>query len=519
MEINRVSNRSCHRPKRTILIKGAILLFVVLLSAQGVLCQSADAVRGYVREHQQQIAKEYLTYLSIPNLHGDIPNLSRNADLLMTMLEKRNLAPELWKTSGAPIVFGQKIVPGAQRTLLFYIHYDGQPVDLKRWKQPDPFVPVVRTESIEKGGQVVTDITATQSIPDQWRIYARAAGDDKVPIEALLVALDALGGKTKQNIKVILHGEEEGSGPSLDEVVRKYPDKLKSDLLIILDGPQHPSGKPTIYYGARGGAGLDLTVYTAAGGMHSGNYGNWMPDANVRLAQLLSSMVSSTGKVVIDGFYSDVLPFSPAAVKMMQAVPDDSKQMQLNYGVGSLDGAASSLQEGLNLPTFSVHMMKGGEVGGVIPATSSAQIAMRLVKENDPGVMVQRVIDHIRKQGYFVVTADPDLQTLATHSRIVKITSRSLNGARGSGAWRTDPDDPQAVFATKALEATAEHGLIRIRTLGGGVPASTFIDAYHVPTVGISIANYDDNQHTDNENLRFGNLWDGVVTLAGLLTQ
>jgi acetylornithine deacetylase/succinyl-diaminopimelate desuccinylase-like protein len=251
--------------------------------------------------------------------------------------------------------------------------------------------------------------------------------------------------------------------------------------------------------------------------MHSGNYGNWLPDANVRLSQLLASMVDPTGKVAIEGFYDDVLPFPAAAVTMMQEVPDDSAAMKRLYGLGSTDGAASSLQEGLNLPSFSVHMMKGGEVGGVIAASATAEIAMRLVKENSPRTMVDRALAHIRKQSYFVVDKEPDTETLAAHSRIAKVTTRL--GLAGGGAWRTDPDDPQARFVTDALRSRYGEGLVRIRTLGGGVPANTFIDAFHVPTVGVSLANFDDNQHTDNENLRLGNLWNGIVTLATIMTH
>jgi acetylornithine deacetylase/succinyl-diaminopimelate desuccinylase-like protein len=334
-------------------------------------------------------------------------------------------------------------------------------------------------------------------------------------IEAILQALDSIHSHPKENVKIILDGEEEGGGSGLAEVIGKYPDKLKSDLLVILDGPQHASGKPTIFYGARGGANLGVTVYTAKQGMHSGNYGNWMPDANIRLAQLISSMVDVNGKVIIPGFYSDVLPFAPDALALMKAVPDQPAKIQAEFGVGSVDGAAASLQEGLNLPTFSVHMMKGGEVGGVIPASATAEIAMRLVRENNPKTMVDRVVAHIRGQGYFIVDHDPDVATLAAHPRIAKLVSRG--NSVGSGAWRTDPNDPQAVFATAALRSAWGADVVRIRTLGGGVPAGPFIEAYHVPVVGISLANYDDNQHSDNENLRLGNLFDGIVTLAAMM--
>jgi acetylornithine deacetylase/succinyl-diaminopimelate desuccinylase-like protein len=495
-------------------LSGACLTGAVS-TATAASAAPADMARAYVGAHKKQIVEEYLKLVAVPDLHGDVPNLKRNADLLLAMMKKRGLDAELWVPSnGIPVVFGEKLVPGARHTILFYIHYDGQPVDPKRWAQPDPFKPVIRTDTIEHGGKTVAMLPP--EIPDDWRVYARAAGDDKVPIEAILTALDAI--PPKENIKIFLHGEEEGGGPGQDEVIKKYPDKLKSDVTVILDGPAHPLGKATIYYGARGGANLTVTVFTAKQGMHSGNYGNWMPDANVRLSQLIASMVDAKGKVVIPGFYSDVLPFKPDAVAMMKAVLDQSADIRKEYGVGGTDGAASYLQEGLNLPSFSIHRMAGGEVGGVIPASATAEIAMRLVKENNPKTMVDRVIAHIRAQGYFVTDRDPDVATLAAHDKIAKITTRATDPNTSGGAWRTDPGDPEAQFITGAMEATwGKHKVVRIRTTGGGVPATPFIDAFHVPVVGVSLANYDDNQHSDNENLRLGNLFDGVVTLAGMM--
>ncbi|HUQ87122.1 MAG TPA: M20/M25/M40 family metallo-hydrolase [Vicinamibacterales bacterium] len=490
------------------------VLFALLASP--AFTQSAD-VSDYVRRHQGEIVRELLALVAIPNHRADLPNIKRNAELLRQMLERRGMKPEVWDTPTAPLVYGERLVPGATRTILFYIHFDGQPVDKAAWKQDDPFKPIVRAGSLEEGAAVVTDVATRESFPDNYRVYARSAGDDKGPIQAFVSAMDAIGSKPSQNIKLILHGEEEGGGPSLDYAIKNHAEKLRSDVLIIVDGPQHPSNKPTIYYGARGGAGLEVTVYTAKSGMHSGNYGNWLPDANVRLTQLISSMFTPAGKVAIDGFYDDVLPFPAAAVQMMTAVPDVSDTMRQQYGLGSTDGAASSLQEGLNLPAFSVHMMKGGEVGGVIAASATAEIALRLVKENSPRVMVDRILAHIRKQGYFIVDKDPDTATMAAHPRIAKVTTRAN---AESGAWRTDPDLPAVKFIADALRARyGDNNVVRIRTLGGGIPAGAFINAFQVPTVGISLANYDDNQHTDNENLRLGHLWKGIETLAALMTH
>jgi acetylornithine deacetylase/succinyl-diaminopimelate desuccinylase-like protein len=487
-----------------------------LLIASPAFAQPGD-VSDYVRRHQGEIVRELLDLVKIPNHRADLPNIKRNAELLRQMLERRGMTPEVWDTPTAPLVYGERLVPGATRTILFYIHYDGQPVDKAGWKQDDPFKPIVRAGSLEDGAALVTDVATRESFPDNFRVYARSAGDDKGPIQAFVSAMDAIGGRPTQNIKLILHGEEEGGGPSLDFAITHHADKLRSDVLIIVDGPQHPSNKATIYYGARGGAGLEVTVFTARAAMHSGNYGNWLPDANVRLTQLISSMFTPAGKVAIDGFYDDVLPFPSAAVEMFKAVPDVSEAMRKEFGLGSTDGAASSLQEGLNLPAFSVHMMKGGEVGGVIAARSTAEIALRLVKENSPRVMVDRIRAHIQKQGYFIVDKDPDTATLAAHARIAKVTTRA---AAESGAWRTDPELPAVTFIADALRSRyGNENVVRIRTLGGGIPATPFINAFQVPTVGVSLANYDDNQHTDNENLRLGHLWTGIETLAALMTS
>jgi acetylornithine deacetylase/succinyl-diaminopimelate desuccinylase-like protein len=497
-------------------VKHTIAVFALVALAASAGAQTRS-VEEYVRTHQGAIIREFVDLLSIPNVRTDLANIRRNAALLRAMLEKRGMKAEVWETPSTPLVFGERMAAGATRTILFYIHFDGQAVDAKRWTQPDPFKPVLRTGTIEQGGQEVHDVAAQSSFPDDWRLYARSAGDDKGPIEMFVSALDALGPTPTHNIKVILHGEEEGGGPALDAVVNAHPDELRSDLLIIVDGPQHPSARPTVFFGARGGASLEVTVYTAKSSMHSGNYGNWLPDANVRLSQLLASMVEPSGRVAIAGFYDDVPPFTPAETAMMRGVPDDTASMKRLYGLGSTDGAAASLQEGLNLPAFSVHTMRGGEVGGVIAASATAEIALRLVKENSPRQMVDRVIAHMRKQGYFIVDTDPDAATLAAHPRIAKVTSRA--GAT-SGAWRTDPNVPAATLVTDALRAKyGADGFVRIRTLGGGVPAGPFIDTYHVPTVGLSLANFDDNQHTDNENLRLGHLWSGISTLATIMTR
>jgi acetylornithine deacetylase/succinyl-diaminopimelate desuccinylase-like protein len=346
-----------------------LLLAAIMVSP--ALAQQPGAVSSWVAAHQRQIIDEYLQLLAIPNVHGDLPHLEQNAAFLQAMLNRHGFTAQIWNTSGAPVVFGEHRTPGAKKTLLFYIHFDGQPVAAKEWAQPDPFKPVLRDDSIEAGGKIVDAAQAT-SFPPQWRIYARSAGDDKVPIEALCAAMDAIADHPSVNVKVFLHGEEEGGGPSLDEVLPKHAAELAADVMLLVDGPQHASGRPTIYYGARGGGGLDVTVYTANSAMHSGNYGNWMPDANVRLAQLIASMETADGRVAIKDFYADVPAFPPDVQHMLDRVPDPGAAIQREFGIGQPDAVGRTLQEDLNLPSLSIHTMQGGEAGAVIAARATA---------------------------------------------------------------------------------------------------------------------------------------------------
>ena len=164
--------------------------------------------------HHAAIFREFTDFVAIPNIHGDIPNLKKNAEYLRDMLTRRGMNPEIWQATPdvAPTVFAEKLVPGASRTILFYVHFDGQPIDRARWKQPDPFVPVLRDGSVDSGGRILANTGSLGEFPPEWRLYARGAGDDKGPIEAFVSALDALGDKPANNIKLILDGEEEGGG-------------------------------------------------------------------------------------------------------------------------------------------------------------------------------------------------------------------------------------------------------------------------------------------------------------------
>jgi acetylornithine deacetylase/succinyl-diaminopimelate desuccinylase-like protein len=478
------------------------------------------SVQRWVANHQQQIVAELIELLSIPNVAADRQNIRRNAEHLRGMLTRRGFTAEILETAGNPIVYGDLAVPGAARTVLFYSHYDGQPVDPKAWQQKDPFAPVLRTGRVDRSGTEITDVTNLKQFEPAWRIYARSASDDKSPIVALCSAIDALkaGGQAPtSNIRVILDGEEEAGSPSLVPAIDRYRDRLRADLMVILDGPEHSSGKPTVVFGARGIARVDLTVFGPKVGVHSGNYGNWIPNPAQRLASLLASMKGDDGRVLVAGFSDGIPPLSREEQALLDAVPDDSAEMLKAFGVAAPEAAFPKLQDAMQHPTLNVRGLVSAHVGAgartIIPDSATAAIDIRLVKETRAADLVEKLRAHVRRQGYYLVDGVPDEATRAKHQKIARVASPD----GGTAAFRTSPLDSKARALVAAIERTFGERPVQLRTLGGTVPIAPFIEAVGFPAVLVPIVNFDNNQHEENENLRLGNLFNGIVTVAAIL--
>lgn len=479
-----------------------------------------EKVRGWVQGEQKRLIQELRDLLAIPNVAADRENVRRNANHLQAMLTARGFAASLLETSGNPLVFGELKVPNASRTVLFYCHYDGQPVDPKAWKQPDPFKPVLRTGRFDQGGEVIPDSRPIAAYEADWRLYARSASDDKSPIVALMAAIDALktlGLAPTANIRVILDGEEEASSPSLVPAIAKHRDKLTADLMVILDGPIHSSGRPTIAYGARGIATLNLTVFGPRVGVHSGNYGNWIPNPAQRLASLLASMKDDDGRVTVKGFYDAVTPLSKEEQAIIDAVPDDAGRMLQTFGVAAPEKAFPALQTGLQYPTLNVRGLASAHVGAgartIIPDRATAAIDIRLVKETRAEDLIEKIRAHIRERGFHLLAGEPDDQARRAHPRIASlVVSETI-----TNAFRTSPLDPQARRVAVALESAFGAPPVQLRTLGGTVPIAPFIAALGFPAILVPVVNFDNNQHEENENLRLGHFFQAIEIVAAIL--
>jgi acetylornithine deacetylase/succinyl-diaminopimelate desuccinylase-like protein len=492
-----------------------------------LIAQTRPTVERYVGEHQQEILGELVSLLSIPNVASDKPNIRKNAQILSEMLRRRGFAAEILETDVNPLVYGELRIPGASRTILWYAHYDGQPFDARLWKQESAFKPILREGRMEEGAKEIPNFGSLKTYPSGARVYARSASDDKAPIVALLAAIDALrsaGQQPKSNVRLILDGEEEASSRGLISSLAKYKDKYRADMMLVLDGPLHSSGRPTVVFGGRGIATLELTVFGPKFALHSGHYGNWVPNPAMDLIHLLGSMKDDNGRVLVEGFYDDVPPFSPEEKRILATVPDDPKELQQFFGISRTDKVGGSLQEALQYPSLNVRGLRsayvGSEVRTVIPESATASIDIRLVKETDPDRMVRRVLDHIRKQGFQIVDKEPDDATRARYPRIVMVSSGS-GGATFSGtkAYRTEMNRPASVELTNVLQRTWNQAPVRIRTMGGTVPMAPFAEAFGFPIISIPVVNFDNNQHSENENLRLENLWKAIVTFAAVLTM
>ncbi|MGG9963728.1 M20/M25/M40 family metallo-hydrolase [Ferruginibacter sp. SUN106] len=299
--------------------KYSFLLFSALLIHQIITAQPAviAAINNYSQQNKGAIINEFTDFLTIPNVAADTAGQHKTAAFIMAMMAKRGIEKVQFLNANTanvpPAIFGEVMVPGATQTLIFYAHYDGQPVNAAQWdKSLSPFIPKLFTGAIDKSGSNIS-FPADGNYNNDWRIYARSASDDKAGVAAILNAYDAIkkSGLTPNcNIKFFFEGEEEAGSVHLNEILEKYQSLLQSDLWIICDGPIHQSGKKQIVFGVRGDTHLDLTVYASKRPLHSGHYGNWAPNPAMMLVKLLSSMKNDDGRVTVKGFYDDVIPLS-----------------------------------------------------------------------------------------------------------------------------------------------------------------------------------------------------------------
>lgn len=507
-------------------MKRWVTVFIFLLVAGAAVSQSSEtlAIRNVRQQQEHNWMQEYLSFLSIPNTANDAGALKRNASFIMQMMQKRGIQHiQLLHPSTpgkVPAVYGDVIVPGAKQTLIFYAHYDGQPVDSTQWaKGLQPFVPKLVKGALNNGAGIAAFPSNLAGINPEWRIYARGASDDKAGVMAILSAYEAIVKASmhlQSNIKFFFEGEEEAGSPHLGEIFQQYKNLLQSDLWIICDGPVHQSGKKAILFGARGDAHVEVTLYGASRPLHSGHYGNWAPNPSLMLARLLASMKDENGRVTIRGFYDDTKPLTEEEKKAMAEMPAVDKQLKEELQFMNAEMTGVDLANAIMMPSLNINGMQGGNVGAkasnVIPVAASAVLDLRVVPGNDYKRQQEKVVNHIKDQGYYVTDSEPTDMERQIFPKIAKVKL-----SNGYNAQRTSMSLPVVQQVMTAVRSTTSDQVVMIPTMGGSLPLFLFEQYLGAKTITVPIANHDNNQHAENENIRIQNLWNGIESLAAVM--
>ncbi|OYU64643.1 MAG: acetylornithine deacetylase [Cytophagaceae bacterium BCCC1] len=463
-----------------------------------------------------------IEYLSIPCDANYKEDIIKNVVWVENQFTQRGFSSQRLETSTLPVLLLTKKSqnPNA-KTIMFYYHSDGQPVIPSEWFQENPFKPVLKKKNAKDNSWEIIPIdNLEKQVDPEWRIFGRASSDDKGPGVMLLAAFDALASKnikTPYNLKILVDFEEEKGSVNLPSIIDKHKNLLSSDLLLIFDGPGHASNLPTITFGARGIATITLTTYGAYTPQHSGHYGNYLPNPALRMAQLLASMKSDDGKVLIPGFY-DGVNLDAKTKQKLKEVPDNLAEMNAKLGIKTPDKVGENYQEALTFPSLNIRGLKSGEVGTlaatIIPDKAIAEIDIRIVAATDPVKLIKNVKDFILSKGYYLVENDPTPEERAKHDKIIRIATRP-----GYGAFNTELNGSIGIWLENALAKTTNKSIIKLPTMGGSVPISPFVTKLGVTAVIIPTVNADNNQHSANENLRLGNYFDGIKTMMGLLSS
>lgn len=432
--------------------------------------------------------KDYLAIPSISALPEHKEDVRRCAE--WTADEMRRIGMQnvrLEETPGHPIVYGDWLGAEGAPTILFYGHYDVQPVDpLDLWESP-PFEATIR----------------------DGEIYARGSADDKGQVFMHFKAIEAhlkQNGKLPVNMKVILEGEEEVGSKHLDDFIKSHKDALAADVVVISDSPMFDRGIPSICYGLRGLVYCQIDLRGTKSDLHSGSFGGAVANPNMVLAQILSQLKDKSGRIRIPGFYDDVKELREEERAEWKKLPFNETRYRKDLGAPKLFGETgySTLERVWARPTVEVNGILGGFTGDgaktVIPAVSMAKVSMRLVPNQDPDRIAELFEAYVKK--------------IAPKTVEVKVTRM-----HGGKPWMTDFDNPFVQAAGRAIEKGFGKTPVFNRE-GGSIPVvATFQEILGLPSVLFGVGLPDENAHAPNEKLDLNNFHGGVIASAYLYDE
>jgi len=426
-------------------------------------------IDAYLDKNFDQSLEELKRYVSQPSISAQNLGLKECAQIVKEMLEKRGFKSQIMSTDGAPVVFGER-KGKSDKTLLIYNHYDVQPPEpLELWESP-PFEPEIRA----------------------GKMYGRGVSDDKSHLTSRLFALDAIldsEGELPCNVKFIVEGEEETSSVHLHDFIKENLETLKADACIWEFGGVDHRDMPMQYLGLRGICYVELSVESLGTDVHSGLGGSIFPNAAWRLVWALNSLKGPHERILIPGFYDDVVPPSARDYELMDKLPDVADEYKTRYGVKEfikgLKGGTDLKIEEVFTPTCTICGLTSGYQGPgsktVQPARASAKVDFRLVPTQKPEDILKKLRAHLDEQGF------KDIE---------------INYLGGEPSARTDPDDPFIKIVVDTSTEIYESPMEIVPMVGGSGPSYPFVHDLGLPVATMGLGYPDTRAHAPNENIR-----------------
>ncbi|MCP4145563.1 MAG: dipeptidase [bacterium] len=447
-----------------------------------------DKILNYLEENKDQHVKELCEYLSIPSI-SSIPahdnDIMEAARFTHKAFEAIGLTSEIIETDGHPLVYAQSEQLPDRKTLLFYGHYDVQPVDpIELWESP-PFEPRIENEII----------------------YARGGSDDKGQLYTHIKALEAyvkLGVDVPVNVKFIIEGEEEAGGEEIYKFTESNPEKLACDAVIVSDTSLYNEETPAICYSLKGLAYMQIDVKGPGMDLHSGSFGGTVQNPGNVICEIISRLKDGSGRVQIPGFYDSVLELDDAEKASFESLNYSDEVLCKDTGASGPFGEEgfTTLERMWGRPTLDVNGLWSGYSGEgaktIVPATAGAKVSMRLVPNQNP----EQIAELFSK---FVEKITPDG---------VEVKVSYLHGAQ---AVMVPRDSEMMQAGMKAMELGFGSKPVFIRE-GGSIPiVGTFQDCLKAPVLLLGYGLPNDNIHSPNEKFHLRNYFDGIKTTAYLL--
>ncbi len=446
------------------------------------------AALEHARAHQEDDLRDLYTLLAQPSISAQNIGVQECADLEEALLNDAGFATRRLEAPGHPVIYGEWLGAPGKPTVLFYGHYDVQPPDpLDLWHS-DPFTPTIR----------------------DGRIYCRGVADNKAQHFSHIAAVRhwlRANGSLPCNVKIMLEGEEEVGSPNLDTVVAAHKDLLAADFVYTSDGPVTDDRYPEITFGVRGLLYVELHAQGANRDLHSGHWGGVAPNPILALARLLNTMIDDQNRVLIEGFYDSVRKPTPGAKAAMDALPFDTAATIAGIGLSEMVPPAdrSYAERVMFQPTLNIAGITGGYSGEgsktVLPAKASMKIDMRLVPDQTPDEIWEKISAHVEKYGE-------------------GIEIKRLDG--GMLPSFTPVEHPLGDVVRAAVEQGFGAKPVSVPSAGGSLPDSVWTQTLGLPSFLVPYGAPEQANHSPNESYRLERLWQGIETsihLIGLLGE